>query len=336
MRAAIWAQRSGSDYLKWAQGGKQSTQTREGVGFPANKARQLVSSPRLLATRDGKVSWRREICARYCPGYRWEVHGVLNPRYGKTIPKMTADLSERLQNGAENLDFQSAVSKERLLLVLSRESTKDSVVPLTTNPFVSGNSRQPAPLPASDMLLFRAIPPTPDQQRKANRSETDSLYADPLASVALSNQNGDGVCHNDTETIGPHKLQHLQVSGSSRTSVLAGPQDKSNAPTNTEMTANEDILASLSKAMDHTFNEMKSLVMQHIRNRDLDYALQEDIVREAVHQVFATTTRADSVHGHPSQEPLPSTELKGNSGSTEAPGVTANHPTEPQSDSGLD
>jgi hypothetical protein len=294
----IRAQRSSSGFLTWARGGRESTQIRDGEGLPANKARPSGWPPRLLATWEQKVSWRREIRARYCPGYKWAVHGALNPRYGESIPNTTADATAGLQDDAGDQNLQAIIHREQSRPALSN-STDGSVVPVTTISSAPVTSRQPAPLPDSNIPLFRDVPAIHDQHGKVSSSERDSLYADPSASMAPSNQIDDSMSY---------ESQHIQSSCGPRTSTLVGSQDESDVPTDTGVTANDDILASLNRGMDRIFEKIRSLALQHIQDGALDHALHEDVMREAVQQVFGTITRADSVHGRPSLGPLPLTE----------------------------
>lgn len=281
----IRAQRSSSDFLTWAQGGKESSQNRGDEGLPANKMRPSVLRPSLLATWEPKVSWWREIRARYCPGYKWPVHGTLNPRYGNSIPKTTADASDGLRNGAGDHDFQAATHREQSRAASPHKSTNGDVVLMEPNSFAPGNSYQPASLPDSGNPLFNNVSVTHDYHGKSRGSElnlTDNLYAYPSASVTPSNQSDDGVSHVNPEIIGPYELQHLKPTGSLRTSTLVGSQDKSDVSKDTEVTVNEDILASLNKGMYRTFVKIRNRTLKHIPNGALDHALHEDTMREAV------------------------------------------------------
>jgi hypothetical protein len=76
----IRAQRSRSDSLTWFQGGKESTQIRDNGGHPAGKVTPSFHPPVLSDTWEKKPSWRHDIRARFWPGYRWAVYGVLNLR----------------------------------------------------------------------------------------------------------------------------------------------------------------------------------------------------------------------------------------------------------------
>lgn len=238
----IRAQRSISDYLTWARRGEDPRQARIDGGLPENTARPSRGEPRLLTTWERKAPWRREACARYFPGYKWAVHGVLNPRYGRRMPATVVNASGGLQDATGDQDRQAAIHREQ-------RSIKDRIVPVTPNPFVSGNSCQPGSLLVSDVPKFRD---TPAITASAVRfSETDSLYANPSASVAPSTHS-DGKFHAITETIRPYDRQQLEATDSLRTSMLMESQDRSDTPSRTEAKANEDILASLNRGMDET------------------------------------------------------------------------------------
>ena len=318
----IRAQRSRSDFLTWARGGKESTQIRDNGGHSADKVFPSFRPPILLDTWEKKTSWRHDIRARFWPGYRWAVHGVLNPRYGIRTPDTTPNGSVGLQNGADDQEPRAETRREQPRPAPSHKSTNGSTVPATTNSFIPGTGHPPTSPHDSDPQPFRGVPVNHDRHGQAGGSklnETNSLYANRLASVASSSQSDGSM---------PSEVQHLQVADSLRSSTLIESQDKSDASADTGETTNEDILAALNRGMDRTLKKVRGLALQRIRNGALDRALHAEVLRGAAQEVFGTMSWTESVHDRPSPESLPQTETTQVVVGAEAPKVTVNLSTE--------
>jgi len=80
--------------------------------------------------------------------------------------------------------------------------------------------------------------------------------------------------------------------------------------------------------MDRTFQKIRGLALQHIRNGALDRALHEDVMGVAAQQFFGTISQSDSVHDRPNLGSLPRTEPTQVVGGAEAPSVIVNLSTE--------
>ncbi|KAF3052197.1 hypothetical protein E8E11_009078 [Didymella keratinophila] len=214
--------------------------------------------------------------------------------------------------------LQAAIHRERSRPASSHISTDGSVVPVTTNPFIPDNNYPLASPPDSNPQLFRDVPVDHSRHGEAGGSklsETDNLYENTSALVAPPNQS------DDTMSCG---VQRVHAADSLGSSTVFKFQDESDAPADTEETANEDILASLNRGMDRTFQKIRGLALQHIRNGALDRALHKDVMRVVTQQVFGTISQSDSVHDRPSSGTLPRTESTQVVGGAEAPSISVN------------
>lgn len=248
--------KSSDDYRKWIQ---ERRQTRGTEGLPTNKLHPSTSGPQLLFTWERLPSGSHEKRASYRPGYKWAVHGVLNPRYGTPLPKTPAakpDASngpDDLQAGAGGQSTSAGAPQARPRSGSADDLPDRSIPPRPPNPNVSAENLQPSPSPNSSYPLTRDVRRTHARgsggrasalvSDESERPNEDSSPAENLTTprnastfVASSSHCDQGVSHRNTVdqtgTREPRELRRSQAADSLRTSAPSETQDRSDTSTN--------------------------------------------------------------------------------------------------------
>lgn len=318
----IRAQKSTADYRNWTQGGKHSKQTRDTEGLIANKIRPPVSEPQLLGTWELKPSGFHEERARYCPGYRWAVHGVLNPRYGAQEIEPTGEIPhapdnhDSLQTGASDTDHPATVSQVQPCQGSSEGSSGGRILQITPNPSVSDYDFRPSSPPSSDIPKFRDVRGVHDQGERTSApvfNETGSPFLElpskassvaPLSCLHQRMSHGNKVDRNDIRT--SEAPQGTQVVGSLRNITRTELTDRADTLTNTSCLTNRDVLASLNREICRNLEDIRKRTLQRIVDGALDTTLRDGPMREAVQEMFnlasqppgyvSSVSDTDSIH----------------------------------------